>query len=127
MAKAKKAKARGKSKAAIRSKAARKRSRKTARAVATPRRAAVKASKRSRRAAPKTANRAAKAPRKQRPVGEGDYEASRRFLKDQGEKRHEGEIPAMGQAAERAMEGPQGRDLRAAEEEARSHSKAMGG
>ncbi len=36
------------------------------------------------------------------------------------------EIPAMGKDAEAALDGPQGGALRAAEEEARSHSKAPG-
>ncbi len=69
------------------------------------------------------------APKKKKQiVGEGDYQASRSFLKDQSNfvKRHSSEIPQMGKAAEAALEGPQGGELRAAEEEARSHSKAPG-
>ncbi len=69
------------------------------------------------------------APKKKKQiVGEGDYKASRSFLKDEAAfvKRHAAEIPAMGQAAEAALEGPDGGALRAAEEEARSHSKAPG-
>ena len=42
-------------------------------------------------------------------------------------KRNKAEIPEMGKEAEAALEGPQGGELRAAEEEARSHSKAPGG
>ena len=42
-------------------------------------------------------------------------------------KRHNAEIPRMGKDAEAAMDGPQGGELRAAEDEARSHSKAPGG
>ncbi len=41
-------------------------------------------------------------------------------------KRHSAEIPRMGKEAEAAMDGPQGGELRAAEEEARSRSKAPG-
>ena len=41
-------------------------------------------------------------------------------------KRHKAEIPQMGKAAEAAMDGPQGAELRAAEAEAQSHSKAPG-
>ncbi|MEP6830815.1 MAG: hypothetical protein ABI963_10780 [Rhizomicrobium sp.] len=61
-------------------------------------------------------------------VGEGDYKASRSFLKDQNNfvKRHNSEIPQMGKDAEAALEGPQGAELRAAEAEARSHSKVTG-
>ncbi|HWF63003.1 MAG TPA: hypothetical protein VN685_00160 [Rhizomicrobium sp.] len=87
-----------------------------------PKRAAAKASK------PKTKAKKA-APKKKQPMaGEGDYQASRSFLKDQGDfvKRHSSEIPGMGKAAEAALEGPQGDQLRAAEDEARGHSKAAG-
>ncbi|MGZ5920484.1 MAG: hypothetical protein ACXWLT_01820 [Rhizomicrobium sp.] len=59
-------------------------------------------------------------------MGEGDYQASRSFLKDQNKfvQRHSSEIPQMGKDAEAALDGPQGGALRAAEEEARGHSKA---
>ena len=80
-------------------------------------------------AAPKaTAKKAAPAPKKKQIVGEGDYQASARFLKDQAGfvKRHAADIPAMAKDAEAAWEGPQGGVLRAAEEEAASHSKAPG-
>ena len=58
-------------------------------------------------------------------MGEGNYEASRSFLKDQSDfvKRNQANIPAMGKSAEAALEGPEGDGLRAAEDEARSHSK----
>jgi hypothetical protein len=77
------------------------------------------------RATKKTVSKAAPKKKKQI-VGEGDYQASRSFLKDEANfvKRHSAEIPAMGKAAEAALEGPEGASLRAAEEEARSHSKA---
>jgi hypothetical protein len=88
-----------------------------------PKRAA--AAKPKARAAKKTVSKAAPKKKKQI-VGEGDYQASRSFLKDEANfvKRHSAEIPAMGKAAEAALEGPEGASLRAAEEEARSHSKA---
>jgi hypothetical protein len=88
-----------------------------------PKRAA--AAKPKARAAKKTVSKAAPKKKKQI-VGEGDYQASRSFLKDEAAfvKRHSAEIPAMGKAAEAALDGPDGGSLRAAEEEARSHSKA---
>ena len=114
MAKAKKSKAK-KSKAkkskAKKSKPAKKR--------AAPKKAAKKSAKPAKKAAPKM---------KKQVMGEGDYQASRKFLKDEANfvKRHNGEIPQMGREAGAAMDGPQGADLRAAEAEAQSHSKAPG-
>ncbi len=59
-----------------------------------------------------------KAKKKKQTVGEGDYAASRSFDKAQSSfvKRNESKIPAMGKAAEKALEGPEGASLRAAEE-----------
>ena len=92
---------------------------KTAAKKAAPRKAAKKSAKPAKKAAPK---------KKKQVMGEGDYEASRKFLKDEAQfvKRHNGEIPQMGREAGAAMDGPQGAELRAAEEEAKSHSKAPG-
>ncbi|HKD49079.1 MAG TPA: hypothetical protein VKB67_15435 [Rhizomicrobium sp.] len=91
---------------------------------------ARKSKKAARKAAKPKAIAAKKAtPRKKRQIaGEGDYQASRSFLNDEANfvKRHSTEIPAMGKDAEAALEGPQGGQLRAAEEEARSRSKAPG-
>jgi hypothetical protein len=88
---------------------------------------ARKAAKPKAKAAKKTISKAAPKKKKQI-VGEGDYRASRSFLKDEAAfvKRHSAEIPAMGKDAEAALEGPEGGSLRAAEEEALSHSKAPG-
>jgi hypothetical protein len=63
---------------------------------------------------------------KKKTIGEGDYEASRSFLKDQASfvKKNQAKIPAMGKQAEMALEGPEGAELRAAEAEAASHSRA---
>jgi len=109
---------RGKAKKSKAKKAAPKKAKSASRKSAVPAKAKrpVKAAK---KAAPKKKNRI---------VGEGDYQASRNFLKDQGGfvRRHNSEIPRMGKDAEAAMDGPQGGELRAAEEEARSHSKAPG-
>jgi hypothetical protein len=59
-------------------------------------------------------------------IGEGDYEASRMFLKDQAGfvKKNQARIPEMGKQAEMALDGPEGASLKAAEAEAASHSKA---
>jgi hypothetical protein len=87
-----------------------------------PRKAAPRKAVKARRPAAKKA-----APKKKKQiVGEGDYQASRSFLKDQSDfvHRHSGEIPKMGKEAEAALDGPEGGELRAAEEEARSHSKS---
>lgn len=68
---------------------------------------------------------AKKAAKKKQIVGEGDYQASRTFLKDQSSfvKKNKSSIPAMGREASRALEGPEGDALRQAETEAASHSR----
>ena len=109
--KAKKSKAK-KGKQAVKAKAKSKKSKKTSRTAAkaaTARKAPVK----------KTAKR-------KQIVGEGDYAASRSFLKDQSGfvKRNRTKIPALAKAAEAALEGPEGASLRAAEEEAKGHSRS---
>jgi hypothetical protein len=108
----------------------------TKRAAASSRKTKTKKSKAvAKRAAPKKAAKKSAKPakkkvakKKKQVMGEGDYEASRKFLKDEAKfvKRHKAEIPQMGKNAEAAMDGPEGDELRAAEEEARSHSKAPG-
>ncbi|MES2472810.1 MAG: hypothetical protein V4601_08215 [Pseudomonadota bacterium] len=97
----------------------------------TVKKPAKKASKKSAKraakpAARKPAKKAAKpATRKKQIVGEGDYQASRTFLKDQSNfvKKNKSSIPAMGREASRALEGPEGDALRQAETEAASHSR----
>jgi hypothetical protein len=66
----------------------------------------------------------AKAKKKQI-VGEGDYQASRAFLKDQSSfvDKNRDRIPAMGQEAEQALDGPQGDALRDAEASAAGRSR----
>ena len=103
-----------------------KKAKKTAkRAVAKARRTPAKKSKKAaaRKAAPRKAKKAAPK-KKQKLVGEGDYAASRTFLKDQSNfvKKNKAKIPAMGKEAERALDGPEGNSLRAAEQEAMSRS-----
>jgi hypothetical protein len=132
MAKAKKSKAK-KSKA---KKSKAKKAKKTAKRAAAASSRKAKKSKAAKRAAPRKAatKKVAKpakkaAPKKKKQVmGEGDYEASRKFLKDEAGfvKRHKADIPQMGKDAEAAMDGPQGAELRAAEDEARNHSRAPG-
>jgi len=119
--KAKKTKARGaRAAAASRGKSRKTKAKKSK--ARKPKRAAAKAPK------PKAKAKKAAPKKKQAMVGEGDYQASRSFLKDQADfvKRHSSEIPGMGRDAEAALEGPQGDQLRAAEDEARSHSKSAG-
>jgi len=108
---------RGKAKKTKAKKSTARKAKKAARKAAKPKAKAAK--KATRKAAPK---------KKKQIVGEGDYQASRSFLKDEANfvKRHSAEIPAMGKDAEAALEGPEGASLRAAEEEARNHSKAPG-
>ena len=70
------------------------------------------------------AKKAKKAAKKQT-VGEGDYAASRRFLKDQSGfvEKNKAKIPAMGKAAEAALDGPEGAALRDAEAAAAGRSR----
>ncbi|HEY5047981.1 MAG TPA: hypothetical protein VII49_08195 [Rhizomicrobium sp.] len=58
--------------------------------------------------------------------GEGNYTAARRFRAQEGEfvARNKDKIPQMGKAAAKALDGPEGADLRKAEDRARSHSHA---
>ena len=62
---------------------------------------------------------------KKQTVGEGDYAASRRFLKDQSGfvEKNKAKIPAMGKAAEAALDGPEGAALRDAEAAAAGRSR----
>lgn len=133
MAKAKKSKAKkakAKKSKAKKSKAKSKTKKSVKRAAAASSRKAKKS--KAKRAAPKKAAKKSKAVKKAAPkkqaMGEGDYQASRKFQKDEAKfvKRHSAEIPQMGKAAEVAMDGPQGAELRAAEEEARNRSGAPG-
>lgn len=94
---------------------------------AAAKRAPAKAKKSKKAAARKPAPRKAKkaAPKKkQKLVGEGDYAASRTFLKDQSSfvKKNKAKIPEMGREAQRALDGAEGDNLRAAEQEAMNRS-----
>jgi hypothetical protein len=119
MAKAKKSKAK---------KPAKKKAKKAVkRAAAKSRMSPPNTKKSASRKAKKTAPVKAKktAPRKKKQiVGEGDYAASRAFDKDQANfvKRNKTKIPEMGKEAEKALEGPEGPSLIAAEQEAMNRS-----
>jgi hypothetical protein len=87
-----------------------------------------KAKKPSRKPAARATKKAAAAKparKKKQVVGEGDYAASRKFLKDQAGfvASHQSEIPGMGKQAERALEGPEGDSLRDAEAAAAGRSR----
>jgi hypothetical protein len=87
---------------------------------------AKKAKKRVKAAARKApAKKARKASAKKKIIGEGDYQASRAFLKDQSGfvAKNKAKIPAMGKAAEAALDGPQGDALRDAEATAAARSR----
>jgi hypothetical protein len=95
--------------------------------------AARKSTKKSKKAAKKKvkavarkapARKAAKKPSK-KTIGEGDYAASRAFLKDQSDfvGKNKAKIPAMGKEAEKALEGPEGASLREAEAAAAARSR----
>jgi hypothetical protein len=60
--------------------------------------------------------------------GEGNYTAAKKFDQAQEEfvTRNKDRIPELGKDAEKALDGPEGKDLRAAEERAKSHSHAKG-
>jgi hypothetical protein len=105
-----------------------KKTKKTTRKAAKTKRPAKKSKKTvkaaAKRPAPKRAAKKAKKKKKQI-VGEGDYQASRTFLKDQSGfvKKNKAKIPAMGKEAEAALEGPQGDMLREAEATAAGRSR----
>ena len=84
---------------------------------------AQKTQKNTKKAAAK--NRPRKAAPKEKIIGEGDYAASRSFLKDQAGfvEENRAKIPALGKDAERALDGPEGADLRDAEATAAARSR----
>lgn len=101
--------------------------RKTARKAAKKTAAKTKRKTPAKAAARKPAVKKAKAPpRKKQPiVGEGDYEASRAFYKDEAAfvQKNRDRIPALGKQAEAALDGPEGEDLRDAEAAAQARSR----
>lgn len=111
-----------KAKRAAPKKAARKASaRRKAAAKQAPARKAVKAKK------PVKKTKAKKKPAR-RAIGEGNYQASKRFRAGEEAfvKKNKAKIPALAKAAEAALEGPEGDSLRAAETEAAGHAAGEG-
>ena len=101
---------------------------KAKKAAKRPAKKAKKAARKTVKAAAKKApaKKAKKAPAKKKQiVGEGDYAASKSFDKDQTSfvAKNKANIPAMGQAAEKALEGPEGAALREAEAAAAARSR----
>jgi hypothetical protein len=91
-----------------------------------PAKKAKKAARKSVKAAVKKAPaRKAKKTAKKQVKGEGDYAASRRFLKDEAGfvEKNKANIPAMGKEAEAALDGPEGASLRDAEARAAGRSR----
>ena len=129
--KTKKTAARKARKAPARKAKAKKASKRPAKKAAAKRpakKAGKKATKASARKAPArkaSAKKAKPAKKKKQIVGEGDYAASRAFLKDQAGfvEKNKASIPAMGREAEEALDGPGGNDLRNAEAMAASRSR----
>lgn len=129
--KKKKAAKKAPSKKAKKAKKAKKTARKAAKKAA--RKSKKKTVKAARKAAPKKAapkkpaKKPAKKAKKKQIVGEGDYQASRTFLKDQSSfvKKNKDKIPALGKEAEAALEGPQGDALREAEATAAARSRDL--
>ena len=127
--------------------AKKRKAKKAAKAKRGPARKAKASAKKTKRPAKKAAKRPAKkakaaakkaparkasvrktkpaAKKKKQIVGEGDYAASRAFLKDQSGfvEKNKAAIPAMGKEAEKALEGPEGDSLRDAEAAALARSR----
>jgi hypothetical protein len=123
--KKKKAAKKAPSKKAKKAKKTKKTTRKAAK-TKKPAKKSKKTVKAARKAAPKkAAKKPAKKAKKKQIVGEGDYQASRTFLKDQSGfvKKNKAKIPALGKEAEAALDGPQGDMLREAEASAAGRSR----
>jgi len=90
-----------------------------------PAKKAKKSVKAAAKKAPAKKAKAKKAPAKKRAIGEGDYAASRSFLKDQSGfvAKNKAKIRSLGKAAEAALDGPQGDALREAEATAAARSR----
>ena len=106
-------------------KSAKKTPAKKAKAVSKKKIAKKKSAKKTVKAVVKKAPAKKKAVKKKQIVGEGDYAATRAFDKDQANfvKANKAKIPAMGKAAEAALEGPEGDALREAEATAAARSR----
>jgi hypothetical protein len=124
--------ARKKKKSPARAKPAKKRRVAVKRKTAKPARGKKVAAKSTAKRGKVKARKAKPAPRKSKPakkkdvIGEGNYTASRNFREQETAfvQRNKRRIPKLGKEAEQALEGPEGKDLMAAEAEARGHSHA---
>ena len=128
------AKKKKKAGASARAGASKKKSAKPAKAKKVKKASAKKSkAKKAKKPAKKTVKAAAKkakakkapAKKKKQIVGEGDYAASKSFLKDQSGfvEKNKAKIPAMGHEAEKALDGPEGDSLREAEASAAARSR----
>lgn len=125
---ARKKKTKKASKAAKARKSPARKAKKTAKKAARrPARKAKKTTRKSVKAAAKKASvkKAKTSAKPRKAIGEGDYAASRRFLKDEASfvEKNKAGIPAMGKDAEKALEGPEGAALRDAEATAAARSR----
>jgi hypothetical protein len=106
-------------------------SRKAAKRKATPaRKPAKKTTKKkvvAKKAVKKTAKRATKKASSNREIGEGNYKASQNFRKSEETfiARNRSKLPKLGKEAEAALDGPEGKDLMAAEAESRARGDGM--
>jgi hypothetical protein len=95
----------------------------------SPKKSKAKPSKKAKKvvkaAAKKAPAKKTPAKKKKQIVGEGDYAASKSFDKDQASfvAKNKAKIPALGQEAEKALDGPEGDALREAEATAAGHSR----
>jgi hypothetical protein len=128
VAKARKAVATKKKKAPARKAAKKTKAKKASKPAAkkakkTAKKKVVKAA--AKKAAPKKAAKKKVVRKKKQAVGEGDYAATRRFDRDEANfvEKNRAEIPAMGKAAEDALDGPEGDSLREAEASAAGRSR----
>jgi hypothetical protein len=110
-------------KKAKKAKKAAKKAKASKKAVKRPAKKTKKTVKAAAKKAP--ARKAKKSTKKKGAIGEGNYEASRAFDKDQASfvARNKSKIPAMGKAAEAELDGPQGDLLRDAEAAAAGRSR----
>jgi hypothetical protein len=90
---------------------------------ATARRSTARKTTKAKRTAAKPTSRPSSR-RSKDVIGEGNYTASREFRKEQTDfvQRNKSRISKLGKQAERALDGPEGDELRQAEEEGRSHA-----
>ncbi len=105
--------------------------RKSAKRKAAPARKAAKKTTKKKAIAKKVVKKkAAKRTAKKtsnREIGEGNYKASQNFRKSEESfiARNRSKLPKLGKEAEAALEGPEGKDLMAAEAESRARGEGM--